>query len=163
MEILVIVIIIASDLILKAYAEENFVGTTVPFIPGLISLTYLENRGAAFGMMQGGIPFFIVLTIPAFILFFYFLISKRDWPFFLRFALALIIGGTAGNFVDRVKLGYVRDMINFDFMNFPVFNIADSALTVGATLFFICYLFFFKETEKKEKASAEGAEESAKS
>ncbi|NLK17774.1 MAG: signal peptidase II [Clostridiales bacterium] len=148
MEAIVIAAIIVSDLLLKAYAEDNLdnlVGRTVPLISGLLSMTYVQNRGAAFGIFQGGRPFFIVITIIAFFIFFFLLYKKRDGHFLFRFSLSLIIGGTAGNFADRVKLGYMRDMLNFDFIEFPVFNIADAALTVGATLICIYFLFVYKE------------------
>lgn len=159
MEALIIAAVIAFDLLLKAYAEDNLVGRNVPLISGLLSLTYVQNRGAAFGMFQGGIPVFIFITIIAFFAFFFLLYKQRNGHFLFRLSMALIIGGTAGNFVDRVKLGYVRDMLNFDFIRFPVFNIADSALTVGATLLCVYYLFLYKEPERADAAEGHEAAE----
>lgn len=151
MESLVAIAVIVLDLLLKAYAEENLRGQSVTLIKGLLSMTYVENRGAAFGIFQGGIPFFIVLTILIFPAFFYALYRGREGHFFFRLSMALLIGGTAGNFVDRVKLGYVRDMLNFDFIVFPVFNIADSALTVGAVLLCVYFIFIYKEPDMVQK------------
>lgn len=151
-EIVTVMFVLAFDLFLKAYSELYLQGENVPFIKGIINLTYVENRGAAFGILQGRQVFFKILTVIALGVFMFFLYKNRGGNIVIRLSLALIIGGTAGNFIDRVNLNYVRDMIEFDFVNFAVFNIADCALTVGVTLFAIYYLFIYKEPDKKQKS-----------
>lgn len=160
-EILIISAVLALDIFLKRYAETHLRDIRVRFIPGIINLVYVENRGAAFGILQGKLEFFLALTVIALAVFIFFLYKKRDGHWLLRLSLALIIAGTAGNFIDRVKTGYVVDMIEFDFVYFAVFNIADSALTVGATLFAVYYLFIYKEPQKAVE-TAEGQQEIVK-
>ena len=150
LEILIVIFVIAFDLFLKAYSEINLKGQSIPLIKGIVNLTYVENSGAAFGMLKDKQIFFKILTVIALGVFMYFLYRNRNENILLKISLALIIGGTTGNFIDRVNLNYVRDMIELKFINFAVFNIADSALTIGVILFAIYYLFIYKEPEKKD-------------
>lgn len=124
----------------------------VKAIPGLFHLTYVQNTGAAFSSFQGMrwmfVGIFLVLT--AVLLFEYF---KKPMPFatFDRFCLAAIYGGALGNVIDRVRLGYVVDMICVDFMDFPVFNVADCFITCGSVLLLVHLFFFNKAFWKDEK------------
>ncbi len=123
--------------------------TAVPAIPGLFQLTYVQNTGMAFSMLQGGRWFFLVMTLAAFAIMGYAL--KKKWithPTGL-WALAAIAGGAVGNLIDRVRLGYVIDMIEVTFMEFAVFNVADCFVVCGAILLAI-YAFFFDKPAKKE-------------
>jgi len=112
--------------------------TNVPFIPGVVQLTHVQNTGAAFSMLQGMrwlfLAVFLVLTL--LILWEYF---KKPLPFtqFERWCIAAIYGGGLGNMIDRVRLGYVVDMIETQFITFPVFNVADCFITCG------CFLLLF--------------------
>ena len=124
-------------------------GTAVPAIPGLFQFTYVQNTGMAFSMLQGGRWFFLVMTIVALAVMV--LAVKKKWvnhPTGL-WALASIAGGAVGNLIDRLFLGYVIDMIEVTFMEFAVFNVADSFVVCGAILLVI-YAFFFDKPEKKE-------------
>ena len=99
---------------------------------GVLHLRYVENRGAAFGMMQGGKWFFLAITGIACAAMLYFLIKERKrLHFMMTFSLALLLSGAIGNLIDRVALGYVRDMIYVALIDFAVFNVADIAMTVG--------------------------------
>ena len=124
----------------------------VKAIPGLFHLTYVQNTGAAFSSFQGMrwmfVGIFLVLT--AVLLFEYF---KKPMPFatFDRFCLAAIYGGALGNVIDRVRLGYVVDMICVDFMDFPVFNVSDCFITCGSVLLLVHLFFFNKAFWKDEK------------
>jgi signal peptidase II len=124
----------------------------VKAIPGLFHLTYVQNTGAAFSSFQGMrwmfVGIFLVLT--AVLLFEYF---KKPMPFatFDRFCLAAIYGGALGNVIDRVRLGYVVDMICVDFTDFPVFNVADCFITCGSVLLLVHLFFFNKAFWKDEK------------
>ena len=126
------------------------IGTAIPAIPGLFQLTYVQNTGMAFSMLQGGRWFFLIMTLVAFVIMGY--AVKKNWithPTGL-WALAAIAGGAVGNLIDRVRLGYVIDMIEVTFMRFAVFNVADCFVVCGAILLVI-YAFFFEKSKKKEQ------------
>ncbi len=124
----------------------------VPFIDGLLHFTHTQNYGAAFSSLQGMrwvfIALFVVLT--AAVLYEYF---KSPMPFskFDRWCIAAIYGGGLGNVIDRVRLGYVVDMIEVEFMNFAVFNVADCFITCGCIALMVSLVFFNKAFWKEEK------------
>ena len=124
----------------------------VDFIPGVVGLTYVQNTGAAWSMLQGMRWFFVILflILTALILWEYF---KAPMPFskFDRWCIAAIYGGGLGNMIDRARLGYVVDMIQTEFMEFPVFNLADCFITCGCILF-IARMMFNKKFWKDGKA-----------
>ena len=107
-------------------------------------MTYLENRGAVWGLMQGWRIVFLVATFVFLCILVWFYAKKRkDMTVLTRVILSLLFAGAIGNLIDRVFLGYVRDMIYFSLINFPVFNVADSAITIAAALLVI-ETFFVK-------------------
>ncbi|MBQ3215015.1 MAG: signal peptidase II, partial [Oscillospiraceae bacterium] len=124
----------------------------VPAIDGLFHFTYVQNTGAAWSMMSGMrwlfVALFVVLT--ALVLFEYF---KKPMPFskFERWCIAAIYAGGLGNIIDRICLGYVVDMIEVDFMSFPVFNVADCFITCGTIALLVSLFFFNKQFWKDEK------------
>ncbi len=117
----------------------------VPFWDGLFHFTYIHNTGAAFSMLEGQMWFFYVLTV-AFVGVAVWAVKKKwiDHPVGL-FALASVVGGAIGNFIDRAALGYVVDMIQLDFMDFAIFNVADCFIVVGAIVLCIWALFLDKK------------------
>ena len=134
--------------------QEPFV-----IIPKVFQLRYLENRGAAFGMLQGQKTFFMISAAIAilFICYAYFKLpwNKRFHP--LRVIGLLIGAGAVGNLIDRVCLGYVVDFFYFELIDFPIFNVADIYVTVATFVLAALIIFFYKEDEldcffpKKEK------------
>ena len=124
----------------------------VPAIPGLFRLTYVRNTGAAFSMLQNQQWLFLVifLVLTAAIIYDFF---KKSMPFtkLERWLIVLIYAGGLGNMIDRVRLGYVVDMIELEFMHFPVFNVADCFITCGCILLMVHLIFFNKEFWKDEK------------
>lgn len=112
-------------------------------------LQYLENRGAAFGMLQNQRVFFIVSTILvlAALVFIYIRMphNKRFLP--LSICITYIASGAIGNFIDRFRLGYVIDFFYFELIDFPIFNMADIYVTVSAILLCIILLFYYKDDE----------------
>ena len=124
----------------------------VEAIPGLFHFTYVQNTGAAFSAFQGMrwlfVLIFVLFTLA--ILYEYF---KKPMPLkpFERWCIAAIYGGGVGNLIDRLRLGYVVDMIEVDFMNFAVFNVADCFITCGCILLIVHLIFFNKEFWKEEK------------
>ncbi|EGC82638.1 signal peptidase II [Anaerococcus prevotii] len=138
--ILIIIAGIVLDRITKIYAVKHFINN--PRSGSLINLTYLENRGAAFGILQDKRILFVILTIAIVIyLLYYFITNLKSNPLVLNIAFSLIISGALGNFYDRLFQGYVVDFIEFAFVDFPVFNIADIFVTVGCGLLIIYILF----------------------
>lgn len=137
-------LIIVAGIVLDQWIK-NWVVATIPendlrrFIPNVVSLTHLTNNGAAWSMFEGKKWLFFILTPIVIIVALYVLIKKgkQNWYFI---SLSLIISGSLGNFIDRVRLGYVVDMFQLDFVNFPIFNIADSLLTVGFVCLFIAIM-----------------------
>ena len=110
--------------------------TTVNFIPHVLSLSNVRNDGAAWSILQGQQLLLFVITVAALAVMLV-LLKKNQNDRLFAWALTLMIGGTLGNFLDRLRLGYVVDMFTLDFMNFPIFNVADCALTVGVILLII--------------------------
>ena len=127
---------------------------TYPIIEGVIHLTYVENRGAAFGMMADKRWIFLTLStitiiVLAFILFSGFLTNKL-----YTLPVSMIISGGIGNMIDRLALGYVVDFIDFRLINFAVFNVADSIVCVGAALLVLATLIDIIKESKAKKGSA---------
>ena len=145
--------IVAVDQVTKVLVVQQIpLFGEVGAIDGLFHLTYVQNTGAAFSSFQGMrwlfVGIFVLLTVA--VLFEYF---KKPMPFatFERWCIASIYGGALGNIIDRVRLGYVVDMIDVDFINFPVFNVADCFITCGCILLVIHLVFFNKKFWKEEK------------
>ncbi len=159
--ILSFIILIVFDQWTKYLAVEHLMNKE-PFIiiDGVFQLRYLENRGAAFGMMQGQQTFFLITGIIAVIVlaYVYFKLpwEKRFLP--LRAVAMFIAGGAVGNMIDRVALGYVVDFFYFELIDFPIFNVADIYVTCATIVLALLILFYYKEEEldclfpkKKEK------------
>ncbi len=145
--------IVAADQIAKILVVQNIpLFSNVEAIDGLFHLTYVQNTGAAWSMMQGMrwvfVALFAALTVLVLVEYF-----KKPLPFttFERWCIAAIYGGGLGNVIDRVRLGFVVDMIEVDFMSFPVFNVADCFITCGCILLIVHLVFFNKEFWKDEK------------
>ena len=123
-----------------------------PAVPGLFSLTYTQNTGAAWSAMEGMIWLFVLIFL-AFVagMIWEFVTGKLGTTTFERWCAVAIFGGGLGNMIDRVRLGYVVDMIRLDFMNFPIFNVADCFITCGCILLMIHLLGFNKNFWKDNK------------
>ena len=130
--------LIAADLLTKLTASK-LGSREVVLIPGVLSLSYIENRGAAFGIMQGRQWLLIVISavmIAAAVVFY--IRRIRDIQYrYLRVLIVFLVAGALGNMIDRIMLGYVRDFIYFKLIDFPVFNVADIYVTVSAVLILI--------------------------
>lgn len=116
---------------------------------GVFELSYLENRGAAFGLLQNRQIFFIAITfvIFAFVIYCYIRIPKTGRYLPLRLCGIFIVSGAAGNLIDRIRLGYVVDFFYFKLIDFPVFNVADIYVTVSFAALLILIFFYYKEEE----------------
>lgn len=146
---LIIVVGIVLDRLTKIYAVKNLMVN--PIESKFINLTYLENRGAAFGILQDKRILFVILTISIVLyLIYYFVKNIKKNPTILNIAMAMIISGAIGNFYDRLFQAYVVDFIEFSFVNFPVFNVADIFVTVGCGLMII-YIMLHGEKSNDRK------------
>ncbi len=127
-------------------------GEQVPVLGDIFVLQYLENNGAAFGMLQGKKIFFILLTIVvvAAVTFVYLKIPHQKKYYPLNLTAILLIAGALGNFIDRLTHVYVVDFFYFQLIDFPVFNVADIYVTFAAIGLFICFLFLYSEEDLKE-------------
>lgn len=140
------------DRFTKALVLANLKGHA-PFvlIPGVFELTYFENTGIAWSMLDGQTAFIIGMGILLTLLVLYFVWSApTDKKFHIIYILTgLFIGGALGNMYDRLSLGYVVDFLYFSLINFPVFNVADSFIVVSVILFGIIFLFLYKDEDLK--------------
>ena len=146
--------IVAADQITKYLVVANIpLYGDVSFLPGVLGLTYVQNTGAAFSAFQGMQWLFAVifLLFTAAVLWEYF---KKPMGFtrFERWCIAAIYGGGLGNMIDRVRLGYVVDMLETEFMSFPVFNLADCFISCGCVLLMAHLAFFNRKIWKEGKA-----------
>ncbi|MEG3297170.1 signal peptidase II [Streptococcus suis] len=134
-------VLIAVDQIVKAWTVANIeLDTVEPFLPGFMSLAYLRNYGAAWSILQNQQWFFTIVTIVAVTGLIWYYVKQIKGNLWTLFSLALMIAGSLGNFIDRLRLGYVVDMFHLDFISFPVFNVADMCLNVGVGILFICIM-----------------------
>lgn len=131
----VIAAVILFDQLSKILCVEYLMDAgSVSVIPKIVNFTYVENRGAAFGMLADHRWVFMVLSVAAIVLIVVYLAKAKPQSVLQRVSIALIAGGGIGNMIDRVLRGYVVDFIDVQFVKFYVFNIADSAVCVGCGL-----------------------------
>lgn len=140
--------VVAADRVTKMLAP-GLPADGVTLIPGVIGLRYAENKGMAFSMLAGK-PFLLgILSLVVIAAAFLILRKKRLAPFPVT-ALMLMLGGAVGNMLDRFFTGFVPDMIEFLFVRFAIFNVADTALTVGCGLMILSLLFRKKDWENTD-------------
>ncbi len=149
----IVAAIIALDQIFKCWITNN-IGLTdsLTVIPNVIDFVYVKNTGAAFSFLADkayGIIILSCISVLFCIFAVWFMVKKKPQSKMLRISLALMLSGALGNAIDRIFRGYVVDFIEATFINFPVFNIADIAITSGAALLIIFMLFFDKEKDNE--------------
>lgn len=148
---IIIIVGIILDQVIKWWTVANIpLGETIMDNNPILSLTYIQNSGAAWSILEGKMWFFYIATAISVIVMFYMLYRNRDESRWLTIGLAFIISGALGNFIDRVRMQYVVDMFQFEFINFPIFNLADVCITVGVICVFI-YIFFMEEKQSQDK------------
>ncbi len=141
--------VLIVDLVSKALLD----GETIEVINGFFGFVSVHNTGASFGVFAGAQTFFIIISIlfalgmMAFDIFYKKGFGANGW---YRVGFTLILGGLLGNLIDRIAFGYVRDFVHLEFIDFPVFNVADIALTIGCICIIVFLIFFFKtDIDKK--------------
>ena len=139
-------LVFAADRLTKYFILKSLaLGQSIKIIPDMFHITLVFNNGAAFGVLRNCAGFFIIFSFAAIGLILLIVSKTPRFNMLTAAALALILGGASGNLVDRLKFGYVIDF--FDFRIWPVFNIADSCITIGVALAAIS--FIFKSTDKR--------------
>ena len=144
---------VTADQLSKAWVVQNIpLHGQIDAIPGLFNLSYVQNTGAAFSSFEGMRWLFLVIFL-VFTAGIVWEFSKKRLPFTTleRWCIAAVFAGGLGNMIDRVRLGYVVDMINLEFMEFPVFNVADCCICVGCFALMAHLLLFNREFWKEEK------------
>ena len=146
-------IVAAADQLTKYLTVANIpLHSQVEVLPGVVGLTYVQNFGAAFSSFQG-MQWLFALIFALFTVGVVWEYRKKALPFTTleRWCIAAIYGGGLGNMIDRIRFGYVVDMIETRFMDFPVFNVADCFITCGCIALAVHLIFFNKDFWKEEK------------
>lgn len=162
LELLIIGLLIVFDMLTKKYIYGHCDAVSdIKIIDGVIRFTAVKNTGAGFGILKnqtGALTAISFISSIVLIIFIFYSYPRRNK--ILRSALVMIIAGAIGNLIDRMVLGYVRDFVYFELIDFAIFNFADSFLTIGTALLIIYILFFYskEENELMEKKKAAKAQ-----
>ena len=145
-------VILALDQWVKYWITVNLpLGESMPLLPGFMQLRTVHNFGAAWSSFSG-MRWLLVAVTSVIVLAVAYVLVRRIVRYPLGVAACfLILSGGLGNIIDRVRLGYVVDMFDFQFMNYPVFNVADIAVVCGAALAAVYYLWFYEKYDKKDR------------
>lgn len=161
LNILIIIFCVAADQITKFFAAANLMEIhTYPLIENFLHFTYVENRGAAFGMLSDHRWIFMVLSVVGIAAVFIYLTVTKPKSWWMRLALCFIVGGGIGNMIDRIWRGYVIDFIDCRFIDFYVFNVADSFVCVGCAMFLIAVIIDELAEKKRRKAESDAVQSS---
>ena len=137
--VLISALIVVLDQFVKALITRRLmmVGASAPLLPGVLRLTLVHNAGASWGILSGRTTLLLAVTGAVCLVILTALLLEKPAPSLGRLSFAFILGGALGNALDRFLLGYVIDMFETEFISFPVFNVADCFITVGAAL--LCF------------------------
>ncbi|MBO4932860.1 MAG: signal peptidase II [Clostridia bacterium] len=152
----IMILCVVLDQWTKVLAVEKLAGiATYPLIENIFHFTYVENRGAAFGMLADHRWVFMIFSTAAILAMLGWLFWEKPKSWWIRVSAAFIIAGGIGNMIDRVRLGYVVDFIDCRFIDFYVFNVADSFVCVGCAMFLLAAIYMeIMEAKKKKTAQA---------
>ena len=164
LQIIIIILAILADQLSKFLLVPLFTGPgdSIELIPGVFNLTYVQNLGASFGMLQGFKWFFIVVTVIVIGAATWIMIKyRKKHSRFLKVGIALAYAGALGNLIDRIAFGYVRDFFDFRMFDFWkwIFNVADACLVVGSIMLGIYILFIHKDKTKLKTEEATALED----
>ena len=149
-ELVSIALLIVLDQITKIWAVATLKGgNIIELIPGVLEFNYLENKGAAFGILQNRQTVFVIAgaIILFFLIFILFIMPQQKKYYAANVMFVLIAAGAIGNMIDRVRLNYVIDFIYFRLIDFPVFNVADMYVSVSTVVLCLLILFYYKEED----------------
>jgi signal peptidase II len=146
--------ILVADQVTKALVVGNLaIGERVDLLGDLVQVWHVQNRGAAFSLFQGGTVIFLVVSVLSIGMVAYFHSTMRDRSPWLHLVLGIVLGGTLGNFTDRLRQGYVTDWLSVGFgdTRWPTFNVADSSVVVGIGIL-VVYLFLTSPDRREATA-----------
>lgn len=149
--ILIALLTVFADVVSKYLTLQLLIpaGGEVEVIPYVLNFCYVENRGAAFGILKDHRWVFMSVSVILIVLLVIMLKNTNITHKLFLTSVAMILGGGIGNMIDRIFVGYVVDFLKVTFIDFPVFNIADSAVVVGTVLLAVYFIFFDKPTNKQ--------------
>lgn len=156
-------LLLIADQLSKLYIDRNFLlGESVTVFENFFHITYIRNKGAAFGILAGSlwrVPFFVTIGVIACVALLWYLYATRADQKLLQMALVMVFAGAIGNIIDRVRLSEVIDFLDVHWYQYhwPAFNVADSAITVGVGLM-ILDLWMEERRLKKAKSTAAAGE-----
>lgn len=150
MSLLSIVLILVDQLTKYMIVKSMEIGDSISIIGDILKITSHRNYGAAWGMLQNQMMFFYIITVIVLIALCYFYYKEAADNLLMQSGLMLIFAGAIGNFIDRLFRGNVVDFIDTKIINydFPIFNVADSCLTIG--VFILLYELLFNQKEEKQ-------------
>ena len=153
------VLALGADQISKYYVMNHFLeAESKPAIEGFFEWNYVKNRGAAWGMLDGHTWILLALTFVAVLVCVALLAKSGKKNKLLFWAVTLILSGGIGNMIDRIFRGFVVDFVHLQFIDFPVFNIADCVIVIGAALLMINFLLDFKASSKQKNENVQSDE-----
>ncbi|TFI60771.1 signal peptidase II [Carnobacterium divergens] len=145
---LLALVVLIVDQVTKYLVVQNIELYQVKaFLPGVLSWMYIQNTGAAWSILEGQMWFFYVITTVVIIGILYIMQKYAKESRLFSMGLALILAGALGNFIDRIRLGYVVDMVRIELIDFPIFNVADMSLSIGVALI-IVYVLLDEKNKK---------------
>ena len=151
-----VVALVVLDQVVKFLVRANIpLGGDVPFLPHILQLTYVQNTGAAFSLLEEHTWILTIVSLVVSVLLVVLLVKKVFPRPFAMAALSMVLAGAVGNLIDRALLGYVTDMFETLFMRFAVFNVADICVVCGAVMAVIYYLWLYEKYDKKERDHGE--------
>lgn len=152
--LLTALVILVADQLTKGLVVANLaIGERVRLVGDLVQVLHAQNRGAAFSLLQGGAILFVVVSVLSLGMVAYFHRSLRGRGWWVHLVLGVILGGTLGNFVDRLRQGYVTDWLSIGIgdLRWPTFNVADSSIVVGIG---VLVLYLLLTTQSPREAAA---------
>lgn len=157
-------VLVAADQVTKVLAADMLktAGSSAEFIPGFVRFEYCENTGMAWSLLSDKTFLLTIVSAAMVAILVYFLVRfYKPMPNLIKVAIVIICAGAVGNLIDRIAFNYVRDFIAFDFVDFPVFNIADSCVTIGVIILAVGLIFvksgreFLKAMDEEDKKKSE--------
>ncbi len=150
---------VAGDQLLKYWVVNHLeIGQSAAFLPGLVRLTRLHNTGAAWGSFSGSTALLTAVTAVLLIAVAWLVLKKIVRHPLGLCAAMLVLGGGIGNMIDRICRGYVVDMFDLEFMDYPIFNLADCFVVVGVILGAVYYLWFYDKYDGRKAKHDDGAD-----
>ncbi len=144
-----VLVLLASDQLSKVWAQSALASSDITLIPGVLSLHYLRNTGAAFSILEGKMTFFYILTpiVCLWMIIIFLRLQRKGALLSTRVILVFVLAGAIGNFIDRICFAYVNDFIYFSLINFPVFNVADIYVSISVVILLVLFLFKYSEED----------------